>query len=93
MRIGNLEEREFDGAEFGAELQRVRTLADCDVLNEVPDIVEFLGGNPVIGASLLVATDRDLTRASSGSRDPLASGPLCPQRCRQRVAAREARDR
>jgi hypothetical protein len=36
--------------------------------------------------ALRLATCRDLIRASFDSRDPLTSGPFCPQRCRQHAA-------
>src|SRR5215469_13294185 len=64
VRIGNLEEREFDRAILGAELERMGAVAHSHVFDKVPNVVEFFGRDPVVSAGLLVAAERNLRQAA-----------------------------
>src|SRR5205823_4855899 len=65
MRIGNLEEREADDAILCPELQRMRALRQSDILDEVPNVVELLCRNPVVGPGLLIAVAKTDLRKSA----------------------------
>src|SRR4051812_5238698 len=55
MGIGNLEERELHLPELRADLDGVRALADCDVLDEIPDVVVFERRAPFSAAEIVIS--------------------------------------
>ena len=64
MRSGNLEERELHLAELCAQLNGMSALADGDVLDEIPNVVVFLGGAPLRAAKAGVAAGVDVHQAT-----------------------------
>src|SRR5208283_2269736 len=69
VRIRHLEEREPDLADFRAELQRVASAGDREVLDEVPNVAVLFGRQPVVGTDLAVSLARVLGLTLRAERD------------------------
>ena len=64
VRKRHLKEGEADGLHFSAKLERVGSLGDGYVLDEVIDVAVFLGRQPVVGANLAVLPHAELRQAA-----------------------------
>src|SRR5262245_50544185 len=67
MRRRYLKERELHLTELCTDLDRVRPLADSDVLHKVPDVVVFERGPPLRAAEPCVTAGNDVGKAAVGS--------------------------